>query len=558
MRIRKADVCMKSPVRVLAGTIAAIVLIELMVVWLYRGPRPIPDEPVNEHLSADNAQGFSAERAIGIHEELLPPKPHPTGSVENLLVRDRLLELLRQRGWRLEVQTAVVESDAKVVLHNVLAHRPELERWKDRRPLVLATHYDSGRTGPGAGDAGGCVAAVIEAARALFEADEISTSKIQRPVYLLFTDGEELGLLGARQFVKRHPLSAQKPYVLNFDARGTSGPAVMYETHASNQAAIEAWVNLMARPRITGSLFTAVYRTMPNGTDFTVFEDAGWQGFNFAIIGGAHRYHQPDDTLANLDHRSVQHFGEHALNLARHIATTETDLPQSTDGAGFFDVLGQFVVHYPLSWCLPLSIATFVLVLLGNRKSLLARDSVRAFVREGLVGVIIAAATFATGWFLSRLMQDTGLLPRSFVWYGHALSAALFVVAAAISLGIAHWFLRRCPAESVWSVHWLWWTLAGISVAAIAPAFSHLVLWPATLAGILSWTRCSVTVRTVLVTLGSSVLLVPVLHLFSMALGPASGVLLCPAFASALMPLYPLLGLTGPEPTSASTLTTTR
>ena len=543
--------------RTLSISLAGLLVIELLVCWLYRGPRPIPDEPPDEQMPL-YSQDFSAERAVSVHEELFPPKPHPAGSVENLLVRDRLVELLRQRHWEVEVQTAIVESDAKVVLHNVLARLSPMDFWKDRRPLVLATHYDSCRTGPGAGDAGGCVAAVIEAARALLSTDTSFGPGFQRPIYLLFTDGEELGLLGAQQFVKRHPLSARKPIVLNFDARGTSGPVVMYETHAGNRAAIEAWSNELARPRITGSLFTAVYRTMPVGSDFTVFQQAGWQGFNFAIIDGAHRYHQPDDTLANLDRRSLQHFGEHALNVARRIATTDAELPQTPDDAAFFDVLGLFVVHYPLSWCLPLSIAAFVLVSLANRKSLLVRDGHRALLRVGIAGVAVAVTSAATGWFLSRLMRDVGLLPRSFVWFGHALSAALWLVSAGISLGIARWLLRRSSAESVWSMLWLWWTLAGISVATIAPSFSHLLIWPACLAAMLSWSRCSVTVRTICVTVGSAVLLVPVLHLLSIALGPASGELLCPTFALVLMPIYPALAMSAVERSPVSTLSPTR
>lgn len=536
--------------RPLAISLLGLLVIELLVCWQYRGPRPIPDWPPDEQTPL-YSQDFSAERAVSIHEELFPPKPHPAGSVENLLVRDRLVELLRQRHWEVEVQTAIVESDAKVVLHNLLARFPQLDKWNDRRPLVLATHYDSCRTGPGAGDAGGCVAAVIEAARALVDTDTSFGLPIQRPIYLLFTDGEELGLLGAQQFVKRHSLSARKPIVLNFDARGTSGPVVMYETHPGNRAAVEAWSNEMARPRITGSLFTAVYRTMPNGSDFTVFQQAGWQGFNFAIIDGAHRYHQPDDTLANLDRRSLQHFGEHALNVARRIAMTDAELPQTSGDAAFFDVLGLFVVHYPLSWCLPLSIAVFVLVLLANRKSLLARGGHRVLIRVGIAGVTVAVASAAIGWFLSRLMRDTGLLPRHFVWYGHTLSAGLWLVSAAISLGIARWLLRRSSPESVWSMLWLWWTLAGISVATIAPEFSHLLLWPACLSAALSGSRWKSATRTVCVTLGSAAILMPVLHLLSIALGPASGGLLCPAFALALMPLYSVLGLSAVDSNSS-------
>ncbi len=524
--------------RSVAISLAGLLAIELLVCWQYRGPQPIPEE----HEAASDSLIFSAERAVSIHEELFPPKPHPAGSIENQLVRDRLVELLRNMGWQVEVQTAVVESDAKVVIHNVLAKHQATEKL-EVRPLVLASHYDSCRTGPGAGDAGGCVAALLEAATTLAEGAAKSGPRLKRPLYLLFTDGEELGLLGARHFVKRHPLSARKPIVLNFDARGTSGPVMMYETHAGNRAAIEAWSNELARPRITGSLFTAVYRTMPNSTDFTVFQQAGWQGFNFAIGDGAHRYHQPEDTLSNLDRRSLQHFGEHALNLARRIASTDAELPQTAGDAAFFDVLGMFVIHYPLSWCLPLSIAACVLLCVINRRTLLTKDGHRARMLFAATILAVLIVGVGIGWFSSRLMQDVGLLPRKFVWYGHALSVALWLVSASSSLGVAYWILRRCSAEAVWSALWLWGSLAGISVAVVAPEFSPLFLWPALLAAGLSMTRWSVAARSILVTIGSAVLLVPVLHLLAIALGPAAGGLLCPAFALALMPLYSSLAL---------------
>lgn len=522
---------LREPRRALAVSLLGMLLVEFFVCWQYQGPQPVPDE-------SDSSQNFSAERAVSIHEELFPAKPHPAGSVENLLTRDRLVELLKLRGWQVELQTAVVESDAKVVLHNVLAQHPQTEKF-ETRPLVLASHYDSCRTGPGAGDAGGCVAAVIEAATTLLEQTSKHGTKLQRPLYLLFTDGEELGLLGAQQFVKRHPLSAKKPIVLNFDARGTSGPVVMYETHAGNRATIEAWSNELARPRITGSLFTAVYRTMPNGSDFTVFQQAGWQGFNFAIIDGAHRYHMPDDTLANLDRRSIQHFGEHTLNLARRIATSATELTESREDAEFFDVLGLFVVSCPLSWCLPLSIVAFLGIAATNWRRACTPSGLQTFWRVGLSGFLAAIISSVVGWFLSRLLRETGALPRSFVWYGSALVIGLWIVSAALSLGIARWLLRHRSAEETWCCLWLWWSLAGISVATVVPEFSHLLFIPELLAAGLSASRWSVATRTLIVTFGSAVLLVPVEHLLSIALGPSNGILLCPAFALALVPVYP-------------------
>ena len=526
---------LREPRRSLTIAVLCFAFVELLTLWQYCGPAP---------KSSDVADAeFSAERAVSVHEELFPAKPHPAGTVENLIVRDRLVDLLRNLGWTVEVQTAVVESDAKVVLHNVLAHHPRLAERKGR-PLVLATHYDSCRTGPGAGDAGGCVAAVIESARALLDKSAAdTTSPLRRPVYLLFTDGEELGLLGASQFVKRHPLSAKKPIVLNFDARGTSGPVVMYETHAGNRAAVEAWGNELARPRITAALFTAVYRTMPNGSDFTVFQQEGWQGFNFAIIGGAHRYHQPDDTLANLDRRSIQHFGEHVLNLSRRIATSDVELAESRDDAEFFDVLGLFVVSFPLSWCLPLSLVAFMAIVATNWRRVCSPTGLQTFLRFGLAGLIVGLTSSMAGWFLSRLIREMGVLPRSFVWYGPALVIGLWIVSATASLSVARWLLKLRSAEQTWSSLWLWSSFAGISVATVAPEFSHLLLVPALLAAGLSASKWSVTTRTLIASFASAILVVPVQHLLSIALGPSSGILLCPAFALALVPIYPLVAI---------------
>ena len=532
---------MPGRIRPLVFCVIGFIAIELLVCRLYRGPEPkLDDAPDDE---------FSAERAISIHETLFPNQPHPGGSFQNQLVRDRLVETLQQLGLRVEVKQATVESDAKVVLFNVLAEMPIRRDGKldaKARPLVLATHYDSCRTGPGAGDDGAAVAAMIETVRALR-----FVGTLKRPVYLLFTDGEELGLLGAFQFVRSDPLSAKKPYVVAFDARGNRGPAVMYETHDGNSAAITAWVSSLAKPKITGSLFAAVSRILPNSSDFRAFAPAGWQGFNFALIDGAHDYHQPSDNLANLDRRSVQHIGEHALNLAKVIAATDADLPTTSGNAVFFDVLGQFVVQYPSSWCLPLSLFAFAAIAASNWRRVRSPGVLRAFMLIPVCVLIVVASSAAVGWFLSRLLRDVGILPREFVWYGGWIVLGLLFVSAAISLGFARWTLRRCSGDGVWVALWLWWGTAGISVATVVPEFSHLLLVPSLPAVVVSFACSSIAIRTTCVSLGSAMLLVPMLHLLSITLGPSAGTLLCPTFALALLPLYPAMSAVEPKPVSS-------
>lgn len=516
-----------------------LLLIELVVCIQYRGPSVVTAVEADASTVA-GVPTFSAERAFKIHERVFDGSLHPAGSVENEAVRDRLVELLKQHGWNVEIQTSHVEATERhpaLVLKNIIARRPEQDRLS-LQPLVLATHYDACRFGPGAGDAGGCVAAVVEAGRLL----TLQIDRLKRPVHLLFTDGEELGLLGAVEFVRSHPLSQRRPLVLNFDARGTTGPVLMYETHAGNRTAIDNWGNSMVHPRITGSLFTAVYRSMPNGTDFSVFQQAGWQGFNFAILDGAHRYHQPDDTLANLDPRSVQHFGELALAVSQEIASSGADLAATKDDALFFDVLGMYVIHFPLSWCLPIRFALLMVSVQVYGRQALRRSHLRQSLRVWLTMLLIIIAAPTVGWIVSACIRGTMILPRPFVWYGHVLSFAMWCLSLPLSLSIGYWMLRRTEQRDIWNAFWLGQATTCMFVSIWAPEFSHLLSIPGTLAIILTLTVKSLPLRTILATAGAGVILIPVQHLLAIAMGPAAGMLLFPMFALIAMPMLSALG----------------
>src|SRR6185437_3420582 len=88
---------------------------------------------------------------------------------------------------------------------------------------------------------------------------------LKRPVILLFNEGEELGLIGARAFLA-DPLSGSGDGVLYFEARGVTGPVTMFETSRPNAAAIDAFAIAVKR-RFASSLSTDVYHLLPNDTD---------------------------------------------------------------------------------------------------------------------------------------------------------------------------------------------------------------------------------------------------------------------------------------------------
>ncbi|HRA87318.1 MAG TPA: M28 family peptidase [Planctomycetaceae bacterium] len=521
-----------------------LLVIESIACLQYVGPSVVSEADADASTAVGTPL-FSAERALEIHRQLFNDSSHPAGSVENDAVRGRLVHLLQEQGWSVEVQTCNTGGREPLLLHNVVAHRPEQEGLS-LQPLVLASHYDSCRFGPGAGDAGSCVAAVIEAGRLL----TLNAKQLKRPVWLLFTDGEEGGLLGAREFVATHPLSQQRPLVLNFDARGSAGPVVMYETHSGNLTAVSEWVNQLARPIITGSLFTAVYRSMPNGTDFSVFQQAGWQGFNFAIIDGAHRYHQPDDTLANLDPRSVQHLGEQALKMSTFIAANSQDLAVTKEDTVFFDVFGLFVVHYPVWWCLPIRFALFFVAVQLYGRHVLRRPVLPQAIQVWCTMLIVLVASIAVGWIVSRCIMGTAVLPRAFVWYGHALSFAMWCLTMLLALSIAHWMLRRIDQRVVWDSFWLGQATTCLVVSIWAPEFSHLLSIPGAFAIILTLTIRSISFRTILAVTFAGVMLIPMQHLLAIALGPSAGMLLFPAFVLIAMPMLPAMGrmTAKPEP----------
>jgi hypothetical protein len=179
--------------------------------------------------------------------------------------------------------------------------------------------------------------------------------------------------------------------------------------------------------------------------------------------------------------------------------------------------------------------------------SLLTRRRFGISLRVWLVmlAVLIMAAT--TGWVFSKAILGTPLLPRGLVSHGHVLSMVLFGLVAAVTLPVSRFCLSRCERQRVWAAFWFAEALAAFALAVVAPDFSHLLLFPGLAAVVAAFAVRDLTLRSLLTAWTASVMLIPVAHLISIALGPASGLLLGPVYALVLLPLLPLLSPdTGP------------
>lgn len=512
-------------------TLLWLLALEGLVAWRLTPPARVGEAPPGE---------FSAARAEATLRRLVPDdEPHPTGSPAQARLRARLLTELERLGLEPTVQSGIACSPEGTCaeVHNVVAGVPGTSPAPGWEVAVMA-HYDSVPAGPGIGDDGQGVASVLEIARSLLAAPA------PRGVLLVLTDGEELGLLGARLFVDLHPASRGLRAVVNLEARGTRGPSLMFETTAGGAWLVERYAS-SPRP-VASSLFAAAYRALPNDTDLSVLARRGIQGVNFAFVGGVENYHTPRDELAALDWRSVQHQGDAALSTVRRISERGPE-PAGAD-AVFFDVLSAGVVRLP-AWLMAPTAALSLLLFAGCVVAELRRE--RGYARELGRGFL---ALFAA-WLLPALMAAAlggvlvllGALPFPIVAHPWPLLSALLLLAsagAALSLGLTP---SPARARACFDVTWLTWLSAGLLLALVWPVVSYLAVLPGLVAGVarLAMRPGRGAKLTLACVLGcatvAALLWFPPLSLLYPTLGFTSPTLLVVAFSVGLSPFTPAL-----------------
>jgi len=343
-----------SPLGLVGGLLLFALLIALVSLALIPGRLPEVRD------ASAPAEEFSAERALS-HVAQIARAPHPVGSSEHDRVRDYLLSQLQALGLDAHLQPGTgrmteygITTLGKV--ENIVARL----RGSDPtgKALMLSAHYDSSYLSPGAADNGASVAAVLESLRALR-----AGAQLRNDLIVLFSDGEEVGLLGAELFARRHPWVPDVGMVLNFDFRGSSGPMWMFETSGGNSRMVAALASGASDPMGSSALFD-LYQLLPNDTDMTAYKAAGLPGLNFAAIDRAYTYHSPLDTLDRLDPASVQHLGELMLTATRSFGADYLAGLSAPDSV-FFNLPGLGMLHYRGTWVGPFSALALGAVLLA-------------------------------------------------------------------------------------------------------------------------------------------------------------------------------------------------
>lgn len=454
-------------------------VVALLVLLGVVGSAAAAQRPPSPVAASAPATAFSAERAGEHLRRIAGDEPTPIGSVGSDEVRDYLVAGLAALGLAVEVQEglgAYTFADETVAgrVDNVVATLPGRD---STGRVVLAAHYDTTFASPGAADDKAAVAAILETARAL-----TSGKPLRNDVVVLLTDGEEPGLLGAASFTAQHRDAAAGGVVLNWEATGNGGPSVLFETAPGNAELIAEFAASAPHP-VGDSAMVELYRAGSQNTDFTVFQDAGFSGLNFALLDGAAYYHNPRDTVANLDAGSLQHHGANMLGLTRGLGDRDLAELRSDRDVTYFTLFG-LVVTYPswLRWPLAsLALAAVIaLAVLARRRGATTVPRLLAGAAAALVPVAAAPAAAIGLWevlvglrpgYAAMFMGDP-YRPQPYRWALGALTVTILVA----------WYLvlrRPIGAPSLAIGALVWPAILGAAAAWLMPGLSYYGALPA-------------------------------------------------------------------------------
>jgi hypothetical protein len=374
-----------------ALTLVLIFALGFVSLLLTSPPKPRGlDTPVDE---------FSAERAF-VHIKHIAQKPHMSGSAEIENVCSYIVNHLEELGIEVDIQSSTVYNYFTIPsFANITNIAGRLKGTNSSKAILFVGHYDTQPHTPGAADNGLAVASMLETATILK-----NHYSLENDIIFLFTDAEEIEMLGAEAFAKEHPWMKEVGLVINLEARGNKGTVLAFEVNPQNGWIIPEFVKGAHRP-FAGSMMYEVYKLMPNYSDFSVFKNRGFSGINLALVEGFVNYHSPTDTPENLSLASLQHMGGYVVSLANHFGNISL-LETKANDLVYFNVIAHLMVYFPASWNVWIFIAIVLLfinflILAFARKRISLPQVLLSFVYNFFVfGIIIGAV-----WGVNALVK---------------------------------------------------------------------------------------------------------------------------------------------------------
>ena len=281
----------------------------------------------------ESAEGFSSARVVKDIEVISRENHSVAHPRERAVVREYLVQRLQGLGAD---TVKLFEYDSLVGPKNrhveytfdavdILAEFAPEGATESTPYLMMIAHYDSRYSQPmpkdtvwsyGAADDGYGLGVILETVSEALE----QKADWKQGIKVLFTDAEEVGMMGMAAILENDRQEFDNVgFIINVEARGPWGPALLFETCPGNEKVMELYAE-QAKYHYTYSLTTVVYSFMPMFTDFTKIKDE-IPGLNFSTIVDVNHYHTDKDNFSNISENSIQHYGEQILPIAMEYLT---------------------------------------------------------------------------------------------------------------------------------------------------------------------------------------------------------------------------------------------
>jgi hypothetical protein len=433
--------------------------------------------------------GLFVENNARAHVEVLAGSigSRPVGTAANLKARQYLVDQLRQIGFVVRVQ----ETDAR--RHELgrtarVANIVGMLQGERTEALALVSHYDSSPDAPGATDAALGVGVALEAARVF-----ATTGQRRWSLFVLLTDGEESGLMGAAGLVTDREVMDRLRAYINVESIGSAGTAVLFETGPGNAWLVSPWARYAPHPR-GGSYALEIYQRLPNDTDFSVLKTRDVPGLNFAAVGDSYAYHTARDTPDRLARETIRNTGENVVAVVHALQRVDITA-RAVRGATFFDIGGTVAVTYGPVWYWLIAVTAVLLGVFAWVR--LTADAIRhnGMLRWlltlvwGWLGAALVCGSFVGATWLLRTAREV-----YHPWYAHPTRLFLLMLLMGVTVGwgmarAGQWLPGRAhPARHpalAWSVALPAWIAVALLALWFAPSAAYLWLLPLLAAGVL-------------------------------------------------------------------------
>ncbi|MCB0457641.1 MAG: M20/M25/M40 family metallo-hydrolase [Flavobacteriaceae bacterium] len=411
---------------------------------------------------------FSTERALVPLKEITKA-PHYIGSEENIRVREYLISQLKSLGLQPETQEGYILNEKWGGMDKPVNIVAKIEGSEKGKALLIFSHYDSALVPSfGASDAGSGVVTILETVRAF----QASGKQPKNDIIILFTDGEEVGLDGAKLFVREHPWAKNVGLALNFEARGSGGPSNMIvETNQGNKNLIKGFIEANPDFPVASSLMYSIYKMLPNDTDSTVLREEGdIDGLFFAFIDDHFDYHTANDNFERLDRNTLQHQGSYLVPLLHYFANADLSQLKSDEDYVYVNFPFLKMISYPFSWVVPMAFIALllfvILIFYGMKNGRLSGRYIGRGFLPFLLSLVVSGLVGYFGWeLILKIYPQYEEIQHGFTYNGHTYIALFVVLTLAITFSFYSKFSKRIHPANLLVPPLFFWVFINLAIA---------------------------------------------------------------------------------------------